>query len=402
MRLTEEQKVFRRELRDYLQENVAPVADELNENGPVDRETLLEFMDDLNELGIGFDPDTAQTFFGDVWRYAITSEEISRVWGSLNVSLLMSFPAIFVRFAGDPTREAMLPKLERGECLGSLAVTEPSGGSDTARPKTTARKDGDEFVINGQKTWVGNAHLRGRLSGGRTRRIDRCTGHVPDGPRERVVRNRGTRQTQLEGRLEREDYLRQRARPGEQPPLDYVQERHHRGADMDDIVPFPESVTQLFFDQKPLNATFSFMRTGMSFMAVGIMQAAFDEAVEYATDRETFGNPIAQHQLVQEKLYDMQVGLETSRQLSQQAAELLEDGSSDARLMSSLAKGYTSETSKQVTDDAIQVFGAEGLKTENRLERYYRDARVMTIPDGTTEIQKLIVGKELTGMSAYN
>ena len=174
------------------------------------------------------------------------------------------------------------------------------------------------------------------------------------------------------------------------------------GRDMDDIVPFPESVTQLFFDQKPLNATFSFMRTGMSFMAVGIMQAAFDEAVEYATDRETFGNPIAQHQLVQEKLYDMQVGLETSRQLSRRAAELLEDGSSDARLMSSLAKGYTSETSKQVTDDAIQVFGAEGLKTENRLERYYRDARVMTIPDGTTEIQKLIVGKELTGMSAYN
>ena len=402
MRLTEEQKVFRRELRDYLQENVAPVADELDENGPVDRETLLEFMDDLNELGIGFDPDTAQTFFGDVWRYAITSEEISRVWGSLNVSLLMSFPAIFVRFAGDPTREAMLPKLERGECLGSLAVTEPSGGSDTARPKTTARKDGDEFVINGQKTWVGNAHY-----------ADVCLVVAHDestGAQDMFLMDRENASFETEEL----DKLGWKGVSNAKITFDDVRVPANNrlstmfrnaimeGRDMDDIVPFPESVTQLFFDQKPLNATFSFMRTGMSFMAVGIMQAAFDEAVEYATDRETFGNPIAQHQLVQEKLYDMQVGLETSRQLSRRAAELLEDGSSDARLMSSLAKGYTSETSKQVTDDAIQVFGAEGLKTENRLERYYRDARVMTIPDGTTEIQKLIVGKELTGMSAYN
>jgi alkylation response protein AidB-like acyl-CoA dehydrogenase len=173
------------------------------------------------------------------------------------------------------------------------------------------------------------------------------------------------------------------------------------GADMEDIVPFPEAVSQLFFEQKALNATFSFMRTGMSFMAVGIMQAAFDEALDYVHERETFGKPIGQNQLVQEKLYEILRDLETSRQLSRHALELLERGDDRARLISSLAKGYTSERSVDATYNALQLHGGAGLKTENRLERYYRDASVMTIPDGTTEIQKLVVGKELTDYAAY-
>jgi len=139
----------------------------------------------------------------------------------------------------------------------------------------------------------------------------------------------------------------------------------------------------------------------MSFMAVGIMQAAFEEALEYAEERETFGDPIGSTQLVQEKLYEILRDLETSRHLSRHALELLKRGDDRARLISSLAKGYTAERSVDATYNALQIHGGEGLKTENRLERYYRDASVMTIPDGTTEIQKLIVGKELTGMSAY-
>lgn len=118
-------------------------------------------------------------------------------------------------------------------------------------------------------------------------------------------------------------------------------------------------------------------------------------------ERETFGKQIAEHQLVQEKLYNVKRDLETSRHLARHALELLKRGHEDVRLMSSLAKAYACEQSVDATYDAMQIFGGEGLKTENRLERYYRDARVMTIPDGTTEIQKLIVGKEITGRSAY-
>jgi alkylation response protein AidB-like acyl-CoA dehydrogenase len=402
MDLTDEQEAFRNDLRAYLDENIEPVVDEADRNGPMEREELMGYIRDLNELGIGFDPETAPTFFGDVWNFTIAAEEISRVWPSLLVGLMMSFPALFVQFASDETREAMLPKLENGECLASLAVTEPEGGSDTARPRTTARKDGNEFVINGEKTWVGNAHY-----------ADVCLVVAYDESTDAsdmflVDRENASFETRELDKLGWKGVSNAHITfddvhvPEENRLSNMFSNAIMDGHEMNEIVPFPESVTQLFFDQKPLNATFSFMRTGMSFMAVGIMQAALDAALDRATDRETFGKPIAQHQLVTEKLYDMKAGLETSRQLSRRAAELLEQGSTDARLMSSLAKGYTSETCKDVTDDAIQVFGGEGLKTENRLERYYRDARVMTIPDGTTEIQKLIVGKELTGMSAYN
>jgi alkylation response protein AidB-like acyl-CoA dehydrogenase len=151
----------------------------------------------------------------------------------------------------------------------------------------------------------------------------------------------------------------------------------------------------------PLNAIFASMRNGMASIAVGIMQAAFDAAIEYATDRETFGKPIGGHQLVQEQLYDVKAALETSRQLTYHVDDLIAAGDPDARMMSSLAKGYACEKSVEAASDALQVHGANGLSTEYPLERYYRDARTMTIPDGTTEIQKLIVGYELTGEQAY-
>jgi alkylation response protein AidB-like acyl-CoA dehydrogenase len=402
MDLTDEQEAFRGDLRSYLNENIEPIVDESDRNGPMDREELMGYINDLNELGVGFDPETAPNFFGDVWNFTIAAEEISYVWPSLLVGLMMSFPALFVQFASNETREAMLPKLENGDCLAALAVTEPEGGSDTAEPNTTAEKDGEEFILNGEKTWVGNAHYADCVL---VVAHDASTGASDMFIVDRENASFETRELDKMGwkGVSNAHITFDDVRVPEGNRLSNMfSNAIMEGNDMNDIVPFPESVTQLFFDQKPLNATFSFMRTGMSFMSVGIMQAAFDEAMERATDRETFGKPIAEHQLVTEKLYDMKAGLETSRQLSRRAAELLEQGSTDARLMSSLAKGYTSETCKDVTDDALQVYGGEGLKTENRLERYYRDARVMTIPDGTTEIQKLIVGKELTGMSAYN
>ncbi|WP_458185544.1 acyl-CoA dehydrogenase family protein [Haladaptatus sp. NG-WS-4] len=400
MRLTDEQRAFREDLRRYLDEHVEPVVDE-QDRKPFTRTELLGYVDDLRELGIGFDPETAETYFGDLRRYTICSEEMSRVWPSLNVALNMSFPSLFAQFAGDTTREAMAPKLDAGECIGCLAVTEPEGGSDTARPRTTARREGDEFVIDGQKTWVGNAQIAD---------VALVVAHDEStDSQDMFLVDQETAPFETEGI----DKLGWKAVPNGHIYLDDVrvpvdnrlstmfENAIMEGKDISDIVPFPESVTQLFLDQKPLNATFSFMRTGMAFMAVGIMQAAFDEALAYAKDRETFGEPIGQHQLIQEKLYDIKCALESSRCLAERVVELLEAGDSDARMMSSLAKGYACEQSVEATSDAIQVHGAEGLKTENRLERYYRDARTMPIPDGTTEIQKLIVGKELTGMPAY-
>ena len=399
-RTSDDHEQFRADLREYLETTVEPDVDELDRE-PLSREALLGYMDDLEEFDVGFSPGTAERYFGDVTRYAICCEEISRIWPSLNVALQMSFPVMFVPYAAETTRETVEPRLEAGECIGCLGVTEPEGGSDTARPNTTARKEGDEFVIDGAKTWVGN-------------------GNIADVAM--VVAHDESTDAQDMFLVDREyddydaellDKLGWKAVPNARMEFDGVRVPEENrlstmisnaiaeGNDLSDVFPFPDSVTQLFFDQAPLNAMFSFMRTGMAFMAVGIMQAAFEESVEYATERETFGEQLAGHQLIQEKLYDVKANLETSRQLGYHAVDLLESGDSEARMISSLAKGYACEAAVDATDEALQLHGAAGLNTDNRLERYYRDARTLTIPDGTTEIQKLIVGKELTGVSAY-
>jgi alkylation response protein AidB-like acyl-CoA dehydrogenase len=400
MHLTDEQAAFRDDLRGYLEAEVEPVVDEADQE-PFTREEMVGYVKDLRELGVGFDPETAPDFFGNLRRFAIVSEEVSYVWPSLNVGLLMSFPAVFVEHAAEVTRENQLSKLETGECIGSLAVTEPEGGSDTARPRTKARKEGDEYVLSGQKTWVGNAPIadvslvvaEDKETGAQDmflvdREYSDYEAETLDKLGWKGVNN---------GRM----YLDGVRVPENNKLSKIIGNALREGHHLTEIVPFPDSVAELFFEQKALNATFSFMRTGMAFMSVGIMQAAYDAAEAYVTERETFGKPIAEHQLIQEKLYDIRVNLETSRQLSRRALEMLEQGSSDARLFSSMAKGYTAEKAVEATSDALQIHGGEGLKTENRLERYFRDARVMPIPDGTTEIQKLIVGKEITGHAAY-
>lgn len=391
---------FRENLRELLEEEIEPIVDEADKD-PLTREEFLEYTGVLRELDIGFSPDMAAEYFGNLERFAIVSEEVSRVWPSLNVALQMSFPSVFVQHAADETQDALLDKLHDGECIGCLAVTEPEGGSDTARPNTTAYKDGDEYVLDGRKEWVGNAPIADvALVVAHDDEADTQDMFLVDqhnSPFETETMDKLGWKGVNNGKMHFDE-----VRVPEANRLsNIVGNALMEGADMEDIVPFPESVSQLFFEHKALNATFSFMRTGMSFMAVGIMQAAFDEALDYVHERETFGKPIGQNQLVQEKLYELLRDLETSRHLSRHALELLERGDDRARLISSLAKGYTSERSVDATYNALQLHGGEGLKTKNRLERYYRDASVMTIPDGTTEIQKLVVGKELTDYAAY-
>jgi len=391
---------FRENLRELLESEIEPVVDEADRT-PLTREEYLTYTGTLRELNVGFSPEMAVEYFGNLERFAVVSEEVSRVWPSLNVGLQMSFPSVFVQYAAPETQDAMLDKLDRGECIGCLAVTEPEGGSDTARPNTVARREGDEYVIDGQKTWVGNAPIADvALVVAHDAEADTQDMFLVDranSPFETETMDKLGWKAVANGRM----YFDEVRIPAENRLSTIVGNALKSGADMQEIVPFPESVANLFFEQKALNATFSFMRTGMAFMSVGIMQAAFDEALEYAQQRETFGKPIAENQLVQEKLYEILRDLETSRHLSRHALEMLRRGDEHARLYSSLAKGYACERSVDATYNALQIHGGEGLKTANRLERYYRDASTMTIPDGTTEIQKLIVGTELTGESAY-
>ena len=166
-------------------------------------------------------------------------------------------------------------------------------------------------------------------------------------------------------------------------------------------VPPDFGMMELLERMSPVSAMFCFSRSWMALAAVGVCQAALDASIRYAKEREQFGRPIGKTQLVQNLIYEMIALTETSRLLSYRALELVKRGSADSRLVSSLAKGYASEAAVKVTSNAIQVHGAMGLSDELPLERYFRDARSWTIPDGTTEIQKLVVCNEALGMSAY-
>jgi alkylation response protein AidB-like acyl-CoA dehydrogenase len=400
LELTEEHEMFRESLHGFLEREVEPRL-EKRDDGPMSGDEARQILGGLHDLGLGYDEGTASGWLGDLRFYAVASDEISRVWPSLTMTLNAAAPAIFVRFASQATREAMEPKLAEGACIGCLGVTEPGGGSDSSDPDTTARRDGDEWVLDGEKTWVSNATVadvalvlaRNEESGDLDLwLVDRETS--PFGSREQPKlgwRASPTGTLVFEGcRVPEANRL---------PTM--LSNALAEGRDLTEAVPWPEGIVELFMGGNPMHVMFSFMRTGMAFMAVGIMEACLEASLDYATQRETFGEPIGAKQLVQERLYGMKADLESSRLLAEEAVDLLHAGDPGSRLASSLAKGKACERCVDVADHAVQIHGATGLSTEHPVERYHRDARMMTIPDGTTEIQKLVVGKELTGLSGY-
>lgn len=398
MQLSEEHRMFKKTLRDFLDREIAPEADEKDKE-EMTKDEALEYLRKFGELGVGPASEGGIVdALNDPMLYVLTAEEVSRTWVSLNVLLGMSFPVMFMPWTADRTRDAYADRIESGEMIGAMAVTEPDSGSDTKRPNTTAVRDGDEYVINGEKTWVSNAPI-----------CDMALVVAYDEEEQQrdffiVDQETSPFETQSIHKLgwkaapTGQMFFNDCRVPVENKLMNTVGRMMEES---DDLSRTPLSEEGIFASEDPLNAIFAFMRTGMSAMAVGISQAALDLGLEYAKDRETFGKPIAQHQLIQDKLYKIKEATETSRQLTYHAAEKLSEGSDEVRLISSLAKGHSCERCVDATDEALQIFGANGLSTEYPIERFYRDARMMTIPDGTTEIQKLIVGYELTDMQAY-
>jgi alkylation response protein AidB-like acyl-CoA dehydrogenase len=390
MQLSDEDRMFKNSLREFLENEIAPDLPEADKEA-LTKDEVIAYQQELGELGVG--PASGEGF-ADPMAYTITSEELSRVWPSLNVALMMSFPAQFGKYAGERTREALTDEIEDGSCIACMAVTEPEGGSDTANPNTTAEKDGDEYVIDGEKTWVSNATI-----------ADMALVVAQD--QETDTRDFFIVDRETTGFESRElDKLGWKGSPTGQMFFDEVRipKENKLMTAVGNMVAEGEGAIMdapMFQSAKPLNAIFSYMRTGMAAMSVGILQACMEEALDYAKEREVGGGPIAEKQLVQDLLYQIKCSLETSRLLTYHAADLVERGDEEARLMSSLAKGYACEQSVEGASNAMQVFGANGLSKDYPLERYYRDARTMTIPDGTTEIQKLIVGYELTGIPGY-
>ena len=405
-RFNEEEEMFRSSVKEFLDKEISPVADERDKQGPLTKEEEIGFFKGFKRLGIGLDIESLIGMVEDAATLAIFIEELAGAWCSLVYPFGVSMASVpLVTFSSEEMRERLLPKVEKGELLGCFAVTEPNAGSDNRGMQTTAILDGDHYVVNGTKTWITNATV-----------ADTCLLIAKDERGEQIfllvdketspfetaeLHKLGIRAAPT-GELYFDDchvpkenelftLIGNAIASGEVEKLLADRSDESEGIDMSGMA------DMLAKGLSPLNLIFAFLRSGMSVMATGISQAALDASIKYAKERVQFGKPIGRFQLIQEMLYNMTALTESSRLLGYRAFNLTLSGSPEARMASSLAKCYACDAAVKVAYDAIQIHGGNGLSEDLPLERYFRDARMLTIPDGTSEIQKLVVGRELLG-----
>jgi len=396
---TEEQRMFRDALQDFMQREYGPIVDKRDREGPFTREEEIEINKKFQAIGIGIDPENMKAYL-DPTLFGIMSEEMSKVWASLTPLLGMgAIPAIYVPLASDDMKSRVLPRLEKGEFIGAFAETEPEAGCDTRDIQTTARLEGDYYIVNGTKTWISNAvtcdtafvGVKDPETGAQTfLLIEKEVSPWETSPLHKIGWNASDTG---------EMFFDNCKVPKENEMGAILKSAFEKGQ----TLPISEGFMKLFTTLTPTTALLTLPRAGMGLMSVGIAQAAFEASVKYAKERVTFGKPIGKHQLIQNMLYEMNLLIETARLLGYKAIDTISKGDPDARRLSSMAKVYGGESAVKVTYHAIQIHGANGLSQELPLERYFRDARMQTIPDGTSEMMKLIstytiLGK---GFSAY-
>ena len=396
---TEEQRMFRDALRDFMQREYGPIVDKRDREGPFTREEEIEINKKFQAIGIGIDPENMKAYL-DPALFGIMSEEMSKVWASLTPLLGMgTIPAIYVPLASDDMKSRVLPRLEKGEFVGAFAETEPEAGCDTRDIQTTAKLEGDYYIVNGTKTWISNAvtcdtafvGVKDPETGAQTfLLIEKEVSPWETSPLHKIGWNASDTG---------EMFFDNCKVPKENEMGAILKSAFEKGQ----TLPISEGFMKLFTTLTPTTALLTLPRAGMGLMSVGIAQAAFEASVNYAKERVTFGKPIGKHQLIQNMLYEMNLLIETARLLGYKAIDTISKGDPDARRLSSMAKVYGGESAVKVTYHAIQIHGANGLSQELPLERYFRDARMQTIPDGTSEMMKLIstytiLGK---GFSAY-
>jgi alkylation response protein AidB-like acyl-CoA dehydrogenase len=375
--LTEEQRMVQAMVREFARDKVAPRAAEIDENHRFPTETWAEIVE-LGLPGIPF-PEEVGGSNGGTLAYCLAVEEISRVCASTGLTLaahvsLGTYP-IFA-WGGEKLRKAYVPKLIAGEYMGAYGLTEPNAGSDSGGTQTTAVLKGDEYVLNGRKCFCTNATYAGTVIV--TAVTDKSLG--PKGISAFVV-PRGTKGYSLE--------------KGEK-------KLGMRGSDWASLV-FEDAKIPRDHLLGPEGEGFkTFMKTleggriSIGALGLGIAQGAYDQAREYAQQREAFGKPLAKQQAVAFKLANMLLEVEAARHLVYHAARL-KDAGQPFGPAAAMAKLYSSEVAMRVTYDAIQVFGGYGYSREYPVERMWRDAKLCTIGEGTSEVQRMILSRALLG-----
>ncbi|MET8859943.1 acyl-CoA dehydrogenase family protein [Streptomyces sp. NPDC004579] len=379
--LSDEQTAVRQLAKDFVHREIAPHVVAWDRAEDVDR-SIVKKLGEVGFLGLTIDEEYGGSG-GDHLAYCLVTEELGRgdssVRGIVSVSLGLVAKSI-AAWGNEEQKRRWLPGLTSGEYVGCFGLTEPGTGSDAGRLSTRAVRDGDDYVINGSKmfitngTWADVVLLFARSTD--------APGHkgvsaflVPtdtSGLTRRTIHGKLGLRGQATAELALED------------------------------VRVPASA-MLAPEGKGFSVAMSALAKGRMSVAagcVGIAQAALDAAVAYATEREQFGKTIAHHQLVQELISDIAVDVDAARLLTWRVADLVDRGLPFAT-ESSKAKLFASEAAVRAANNALQVYGGYGYIDEYPVGKLLRDARVMTLYEGTSQIQKLVIGRALTGVSAF-
>ncbi len=378
--LSEEQQMIKETVRRFLEKEIRPLVDEYERSGRPVTKDIVKKLVPFGFLG-GLLPEEAGGGGLSHTTYFLMIEELSRVWPSLRaaVGITNSVLTHIYEYGTGDQRKKFLGPLLNGDYIGFSAITEPNAGSDTSGIETTAVLRGDQWILNGTKMFITNG-VEGDI-GIVIAQTDRSKGI--DGIGAFIVER------------EKSKY---EARPIEKmgtiscPFAELVFE--------DCAVPRENLLGGIGDGLRQGLKFLNSARAMVAFIAAGVAQACIDASIEFARSRVQFGRPIGSFQLIQAKISDMVTLTSAMRLLGLQASNMIDKGR-PCRKEASMAKLFASENVLKIAEEAMQIHGGYGYTKEFPVERYYRDIRYFTIAEGTSEIQRLIIGRELLGVSAF-
>ncbi len=379
--LNDHQKLIRDTVRQFMEAEVRPIVKEMEKEGKFPAEAIKK----LGEMGCCgmLVPEEWGGPGLDTVSYALMLEEVARVFTAMSTAIGVTNSAVqapLMLFGTDAQKRKYLRRMATGETLGAFCLTEPAAGSDAAGIQARAVRVDDCYKLNGTKTWVTNGNASGVLLV--FAKTDAAAGGKgisaflvePNFSGFRVGRH--------------EDKMGQRSSPSVEILLN------------DCVVPVENRLGEEGQGLKIALSALDGGRIGIAAQAVGLAQGALDETVKYAKQRKAFGKNISEFQAIQWMIADMQTEIEAARGLLYYAAWLKDAHPTKVDATSSKAKLYASEMANRVVYKAVQVHGSVGYSRETDVERMYRDARVITIYEGTSEVQRMIIARELLGRAS--
>jgi alkylation response protein AidB-like acyl-CoA dehydrogenase len=371
--LSDDHRLIQETVRDFARNEVAPVAEELDREKRFPYEIVAK-LGELGLMGIPF-PEEYGGAGGDSLAYTLAVEELTRVDSSVAITMCahtsLGTQPIYL-FGTEEQKQRYLPDLCAGRKLGAFGLTEPEAGSDAGNVKTRARLEDGEWLVDGAKQFITNAgtNLSGHVS---------ITARTGDAEISNIVIENGT-----PGYEQGEPYRKMGWNASDTRPLTFTECR----------VPEENLLGPRGAGFKQFLHILDIGRIGVAAMGVGLAQGALDEALAYAKERKAFGQPISKFQAIQAKLADMATEIEAARLLTYKAAYLKDQGR-NFTITAAQAKLKTGRLAVRATEEAVQIHGGYGYIEEYPVCRFYRDAKILTIGEGTDEVQQMVIARAL-------